>query len=115
MSGIEAIGGVLGTDAGFRLDPTRLAQRAEQQRVVNGGGIEDTTTSAGWLGRSGMGGADERSGMRELARSLHVDESVLADGLGSGRTLAQVLDQQGTSDGAAMPVQLQGVMFDRYL
>ena len=115
MSGIEAIGGVHGTDVSFRLDPTRVAQRAEQEQTVNNGGVEDSTSSGGALGRYGRNGADAQAGMRELAKSLHVDESVLADGLGSGRTLSQVLRQQGVTDDATMPVQLQGVMFDRYL
>ncbi len=115
MSGIEAIGGVHSTDVSFRLDPTRLAQRAEQERIVNNGGVEDSTSSGGALGRYGHNSSDAKTGMRELAKSLHVDESVLADGLGSGRTLSQVLQQHGVTDGATMPVQLQGVMFDRYL
>ncbi|MCU0274013.1 MAG: hypothetical protein MUE34_12345 [Acidimicrobiales bacterium] len=115
MSGIEAIGGVHGSDATFRLDPTRVAQRAEQERIVNNGGVADSTSSGGSLGRYGHGSTDTKAGMRELAKSLHVDESVLADGLGSGRTLSQVLHQHGVTDSATMPVQLQGVMFDRYL
>lgn len=115
MSGIEAIGGVHDTDASFRLDPTRLAQRAEQERIVNHGGTADSTTSGGALGRYAHNGTDAHAGMRELARSLHVDESVLADGLGSGRTFSEVLREHGISDDTTMPVQLQGVIFDRYL
>jgi hypothetical protein len=115
MSGLEAIAGVNAADVTFRLDPTRQAHRIEQQRIVENGGVEETTTSAGALGRSPRDSADAKAGMHELAKSLHVDESVLSDGLASGRTLAQVLREQGVTDAATMPVQLQGVMFDRYL